>query len=74
MRAVLRRVSPPRHRRLGVRDLEIDLASRVVRVGGDPVGLSAKEFDLLIALAEDPERVFRKEELPAGRLGLSFAR
>jgi DNA-binding response OmpR family regulator len=63
MRAVLRRVSAPRHRRLGVRDLEIDLASRVVRVGGDPVSLSAKEFDLLVALAEDPERVFRKEEL-----------
>jgi DNA-binding response OmpR family regulator len=46
-----------------VRDLEIDLASRVVRVGGLPVQLSAKEFDLLVALAEDPERVFRKEDL-----------
>jgi DNA-binding winged helix-turn-helix (wHTH) protein len=27
------------------------------------VQLPAKEFDLLVALAEDPERVFRKEEL-----------
>jgi DNA-binding response OmpR family regulator len=63
MRAVLRRVAGPQHRRLAVRDLEIDLASRVVRVGGLPVQLSAKEFDLLVALAEDPERVFRKEDL-----------
>jgi DNA-binding response OmpR family regulator len=46
-----------------VRELEIDLASRVVRVGGERVQLSAKEFDLLVALAEDPERVFRKEDL-----------
>jgi DNA-binding response OmpR family regulator len=63
MRAVLRRVARPEHPRLTVRDLEIDLASRVVRVGGRAVQLSAKEFDLLVALAEDPDRVFRKEEL-----------
>ena len=46
-----------------MRDIDIDLASRVVRVAGKPVQLSAKEFDLLVALAEDPERVFRKEDL-----------
>ncbi len=63
MRAVLRRVAPPHHPRLAVRDLEIDLASRVVRVGGVNVLLSAKEFDLLVALAEDPDRVYKKEEL-----------
>jgi DNA-binding response OmpR family regulator len=63
MRAVLRRVSGPHHPRLAVRELDIDLASRVVRVGGERVQLSAKEFDLLVALAEDPERVFRKEDL-----------
>lgn len=63
MRAILRRAGGPRHHRLAVRDLEIDLASRVVRVGGEAVQLSAKEFDLLVALAEDPERVFHKEDL-----------
>jgi DNA-binding response OmpR family regulator len=63
MRAVLRRTSGPRHERLAVRGLEIDLASRVVTVGGDQVQLSAKEYELLVALAEDPERVFKKEEL-----------
>ena len=63
MRAVLRRANGPRHLRLAVRDLEIDLASRVVRVAGEIVQLSAKEYELLVALAEDPERVFKKEEL-----------
>jgi DNA-binding response OmpR family regulator len=63
MRAVLRRANGPRHARLAVRDLEIDLASRVVLVAGEQVPLSAKEYDLLVALAEDPERVFKKEEL-----------
>jgi DNA-binding response OmpR family regulator len=63
MRAVLRRASGPRHARLEVRELEIDLAARLVRVAGEPVELSAKEYDLLVALAEDPERVFKKEEL-----------
>ena len=63
MRAVLRRSNGPRHSRLAVRDLEIDLASRVVRVAGECVQLSAKEYELLVALAEDPERVFKKEGL-----------
>jgi DNA-binding response OmpR family regulator len=63
MRAVLRRTAGPRHARLGVRDLEIDLAARIVTVAGDPVHLSAKEYELLVALAEDPERVFKKEDL-----------
>jgi two-component system phosphate regulon response regulator PhoB len=63
MRAVLRRSTGPRHPRLAVCDLEIDLASRVVTVSGEPVQLSAKEYELLVALAEDPERVFKKEEL-----------
>jgi DNA-binding response OmpR family regulator len=54
MRAVLRPSNGPRHRRLTVRDLEIDLASRVVAVGGAPVQLSVKEYELLIGLAVDP--------------------
>ena len=32
-------------------------------MAASPSQLSAKEFDLLVALAEDPERVFKKEEL-----------
>lgn len=64
MRAVLRRSSGAcRSDRLCVDDLEVDRLSRTVRVGGRPVSLSAKEFDLLLALASAPDRVFRKEEL-----------
>ena len=63
MRAVLRRASGPRRESLVVNGLEIDLASRTVRLNGERVQLSAKEYDLLVALAEDPQRVFRKEEL-----------
>ncbi|HEX5469861.1 MAG TPA: response regulator transcription factor [Gaiellaceae bacterium] len=63
MRAVLRRSTGPRHAHLTVRDLEIDLAARIVTVGGEQVQLSAKEYELLVALAEDPVRVFKKEDL-----------
>ena len=63
MRAVFLRSNGPRHPRLSVGDLEIDLASRVVTLASAPVQPSAKEYELLVALAEDPERVFKKEEL-----------
>jgi DNA-binding response OmpR family regulator len=47
--------------RLG--DLVIDAVGRRVEVGGRPVQLSAREFDLLQALAREPSRVFSKREL-----------
>jgi DNA-binding response OmpR family regulator len=58
-RAELRR----RPARLRVGDLEVDSAARVVRLRGEPVDLSQKEFALLRALASDPTRVFTKDEL-----------
>jgi len=63
MRAVLRRSNGRRTRMVAIRDLTIDFASRVVRVAGRRVHLSAKEYDLLTALAAEPERVFLKDEL-----------
>ena len=63
IRAVLRRAAGPRRALLEVRGLTIDLASRTVRVHGEAASLSAKEYDPLVALAEDPERVYGKEEL-----------
>jgi DNA-binding response OmpR family regulator len=63
MRAVLRRTNGSSRTTLAIRDLEIDLASRTVRVGPRRIHLSAKEYELLVALANEPERVFRKEEL-----------
>jgi DNA-binding response OmpR family regulator len=43
--------------------LRIDLRSRSVTVQGRPVALCRMEYELLVALASDPERVFTKTEL-----------
>jgi DNA-binding response OmpR family regulator len=62
--AVLRRARGRRGLgRLRVGSLEIDPPSREVRVRGERVDLSQKEFALLRALAADPTRVYTKEEL-----------
>ncbi len=64
VRAVLRRAQGrPQRGVLRVGELTVDPATRAVRVGDRPVHLSAKEFALLQALAEDPERVRSKNEL-----------
>ena len=64
VRAVLRRTSVRSGRgALRVGELTLDPVTRAVRVGGEPVVLSAKEFALLHQLAEDPERVYTKREL-----------
>jgi|SRR5579884_1996307 len=63
MRAVLRRAAP---RRLGpqrIGPLLLDREARVVAVRGVPVALSQKEYELLLRLADDPQRVFTKDEL-----------
>jgi DNA-binding response OmpR family regulator len=64
MQAVLRRTSTRRLRgALRVCDLEVDPVTRSVMLAGQPVALSAKEFDLVHRLAQEPTRVFRKGEL-----------
>lgn len=44
-------------------ELVVDPSRREARVAGEAVPLATKEFDLLRALAADPQRVFSKEEL-----------
>jgi DNA-binding response OmpR family regulator len=62
--ALLRRVNGRRTLgRLRVGDLEVDPASREVRLRGARIELSQKEFALLRTLASDPARVFTKDEL-----------
>ena len=61
--AVLRRVAPPVEERLEAGPVHVDCATRRVTVNGVPVVLSGKEFELLVKLASDPQRVFTKEEL-----------
>lgn len=43
--------------------LVVDLGAREVRLRGDLVALTAKEFDLLAFLAQQPRQVFRRDEL-----------
>ena len=64
IRAVLRRASD-RSRKgvLRVGPLVVDPVTRRVRLDGEPVHLSAKEFSLLHTLASDPTAVFPKEQL-----------
>jgi DNA-binding response OmpR family regulator len=62
--ALLRRTADrPTGGRLRVGVLELDPASREVRVDGQLVDLAAKEYALLLTLAHEPIRVFTKEEL-----------
>ncbi len=61
--AVLRRTARRPHERLQAGPIRIDLPARRVTLDGEQVVLSGKEFELLVALAADPERVFTKEEL-----------
>ena len=64
VRAVLRRAQGrPQRGVMRVGDLTLDPTTRAVRMAGRPLHLSAKEFALLQALAEDPTRVKTKTEL-----------
>jgi DNA-binding response OmpR family regulator len=64
VRAVLRRAEGrPAHGVLRVGELTLDPVTRAVRLGGRRIDLSAKEFALLHALAEQPTRVYGKHEL-----------
>ena len=64
IRAVLRRAGgPPQRGVVRVGELSLDPVSRTVRLGERPVELSAKEFALLHALAQQPTRVYGKDEL-----------
>jgi DNA-binding response OmpR family regulator len=66
VRAVLRRGgATASYEPLVIGDLVIDERSRTVTLGGEPVELARKEFDLLLALAQRPGEVVTKRELLA---------
>jgi DNA-binding response OmpR family regulator len=54
--AVLRRTAriAERETAIQVGSLQIDVAARQVRLGGKEVGLTRKEFDILLSLARQP--------------------
>ncbi|WP_019536893.1 response regulator transcription factor [Paenibacillus ginsengihumi] len=62
-RSQLMEQSKEESQQLSFPGLEIDLLSRVVRVGGTQVTLSSKEFELLTHLAKSPNKVIPLEQL-----------
>jgi DNA-binding response OmpR family regulator len=63
IRAVLRRVAPPEHELAVAGPIRVDLATRTVTVDRRVVRLAGKEYELLLKLMTDPDRVFTKEQL-----------
>ena len=60
-RRLLQRADEPDPVHVG--PLELDRRARRVRMGGEEVALTAKEFDLLALLAEDPGAVFTRQAI-----------
>jgi len=65
LRRSARKAGAPEPTRNGytLRDLEIEMDSRRVRISGGEVNLTAKEFDLLELFMQNVERVYTREEL-----------
>ena len=77
VKAVLRRTGPAslsevETKRLVVGDIEIDPQSHTVSLAGRYLDLSPREFDLLLALASQPEKVIRTEDLLSQVWGAEF--
>ena len=75
VRAILRRdarASQPASVALHLGDLSMDPASREASIGGNPLSLRTKEFDLLLTLAEHRGRVLSREKLLELAWGFDF--
>jgi two-component system KDP operon response regulator KdpE len=63
VRVALRRTTEAPESPFGVGEFHIDFADRRVRVNGQPVRLTPKEFDLFTFMARHPNRVLRHKTL-----------
>jgi len=75
VKALLRRSEPaaPLTHRLEIGDLFLDPEAREVMVAGEPVELTAKEFDLLAYLLENAGIVVSRDQLLDRVWGMSYA-
>jgi DNA-binding response OmpR family regulator len=74
IRALLRRTEAPTMAAevLRTADLEIDLQAHTVQRAGQPVELTPTEFNLLVALAAQPGRVFSRFQLLEATQGTAY--
>lgn len=68
VKAVLRRARGPlapmaQGSAMRIDDLDVDVSRREARLAGEPLTLTAREFELLAFLVRNAGRVFRREEL-----------
>jgi len=76
VKAILRRTERPAATNgtapLNIADLKIDSIRREVTCGSTPIALRTQEFDLLLTLAEQPGRVFTREQLLEKAWGFDY--
>jgi DNA-binding response OmpR family regulator len=73
VKAILRRSEPsPRENRIELDDVCVDVEGREVKVGGEAVELTAKEFDLLTYFLESPGVVHSRDRLLDRVWGMSY--
>ena len=63
---------PPAHDRLRCADLELDLATREAWRGGQPLELTAREFDLLTYFMRHPRQVLTRDQVFRAVWGCDF--
>jgi two-component system response regulator ResD len=79
VKAVLRRTQPTpapepsASNVIAMGGLRLDAAARTVTLDGQPIGLTAREFDLLLFLMQHPDQVFTREQLLDNVWGYTFA-
>lgn len=62
----------PLNREIKAGDLTIDLDSRTVKIKGQSIELTFKEFELLATMAKQPNRVFTRDQLFSQVWGSNF--
>jgi two-component system, OmpR family, response regulator MprA len=72
VRALLRRRSPARRRRLAYADVDVDVGAREARRAGREVVLTTTEFDLLCHFLRNPRQVLSRDQLVEAVWGGDF--
>ena len=72
IRAALRRARREVPATTGFGRVALDVGARRVTVGGEPVEMTAREFDLLLHFVTHPGRVFSREQLMQAVWGQQF--